>query len=120
MNPHYCSASGSASLRCATAAAGSRHHGRYCGLCHGFDTVSNNVIPDLRRSAFLTTPEGWQQVVIGGILTNRGMISWSRFVQPAQAQQIRAFVGEKARALQEQDQAAAATSPAAVPVNNAR
>jgi quinohemoprotein ethanol dehydrogenase len=99
-------------------AAGEDLYGRYCGLCHGFDTVSSNVVPDLRRSPFLTTPEGWQQIVIGGAFTDRGMISWSRFLQPAQAEQIRAFVGEKSRALQA-DQASAAASLPPGPANNA-
>jgi quinohemoprotein ethanol dehydrogenase len=98
----------------ADVAAGEDLYGRYCGLCHGFDTVSANIIPDLRRSPFLTTPEGWRQVVIGGALTERGMISWSRFLDPAQAEQIRGFVGEKSRALQERG-----ITETAVPANNA-
>ncbi len=74
-------------------------YGKRCGLCHGFDAVSGNIVPDLRRSAFLTSPEGWQAVVIGGALAARGMISWKEFVTPAQAEAVRAFVGERARAL---------------------
>ena len=70
-----------------------------CGLCHGFNAVSANIVPDLRRSAFLTSPEGWQSVVIGGALAPRGMISWKPFLTPAQAEAIRAYVGEQARAL---------------------
>jgi quinohemoprotein ethanol dehydrogenase len=80
-------------------ALGETVYGRRCGLCHGFDAVSGNIVPDLRRSAFLTSPDGWQAVVIGGALANSGMISWKRFVTPTQAEAVRAFVGERARAL---------------------
>ncbi len=83
-----------------------------CGLCHGFDAVSGNIIPDLRRSAFLTSPEGWQQVVIGGALSARGMISWKEFVTPTQAEAVRAFVGERARALELQLDYSAPAPPA--------
>jgi quinohemoprotein ethanol dehydrogenase len=68
-------------------------------LCHGFDAVSANIVPDLRRSGFLTSPEGWQAVVIGGALASRGMISWKEFLTPAQAEAVRVFVGERARSL---------------------
>jgi quinohemoprotein ethanol dehydrogenase len=80
-------------------ALGEKIYGKQCGLCHGFDAVSPNIVPDLRRSAFLTSPAGWQAVVIGGALADRGMISWKAFVTPAQAAAVRAFVGERARAL---------------------
>lgn len=80
-------------------ALGESVYGKYCGLCHGFDAVSGNIVPDLRRSAFLTSPAGWQEVVIGGALSARGMISWKQFLTPAQAEAIRAFVGERARTL---------------------
>jgi quinohemoprotein ethanol dehydrogenase len=80
-------------------AIGETIYGKRCGLCHGFDAVSPNIVPDLRRSAFLTSPEGWQAVVIGGALAGRGMISWKQFVTPSQAEAVRAFVGERARSL---------------------
>jgi quinohemoprotein ethanol dehydrogenase len=85
--------------RPAQAALGETIYGKRCGLCHGFDTVSPNIVPDLRRSAFLTSPAGWQAVVIGGALADRGMISWKQFVTPVQAEAVRAFVGERARSL---------------------
>jgi quinohemoprotein ethanol dehydrogenase len=85
--------------RPAEVAQGETVYGRRCGLCHGFDTVSANVLPDLRRSAFLTSPDAWQSVVIGGALASRGMVSWKQSVTPAQAEAVRVFVGERARAL---------------------
>ena len=80
-------------------ALGEAVYNKRCGLCHGFNAVSGNIVPDLRRSAFLTSPQGWQAVVIGGALAPRGMISWKQFVTPAQAEAIRAYVGEQARSI---------------------
>jgi len=84
-------------------AKGRAHYGDYCSRCHGGDAQSGNVLPDLRRSAMLTSPEAWQSVVIEGVLTPRGMISWSRFLTPADAEAVRAYVGEQARKMQEQE-----------------
>ena len=80
-------------------ALGEAVYGKRCGLCHGFNAVSGNIVPDLRRSGFLSSPEGWQACVIGGALAPRGMISWKQFLTPAQAEAIRIYVGEQARAL---------------------
>jgi quinohemoprotein ethanol dehydrogenase len=97
----------------AQVALGETVYGKHCGLCHGFDTVSGNIVPDLRRSPFLTSPAGWQEVVIGGALSARGMISWKQFVTPAQAEAIRAFVGDRARTLKLQLDHNGAAPPAA-------
>jgi quinohemoprotein ethanol dehydrogenase len=83
--------------------AGESHYGRFCSRCHGIETVSSNVIPDLRRSAVLRSPEAWQQIVIGGALADHGMVSWSPFLTAVDAEQIRRYVGEKARTLQKSE-----------------
>jgi quinohemoprotein ethanol dehydrogenase len=88
-------------------AMGEERYGKYCSRCHGFETESPNVIPDLRRSAVLTQPETWQDIVIGGILADHGMIGWRRFLTAAEAETIRAYVGEKARTLADREQPSA-------------
>ncbi len=93
-------------------AAGAGYYSEYCARCHGFGTLSGNVIPDLRRSAALTEPRLWGSIVLGGTLAARGMISWSRFLTPAEADAIRAYVGEQARALERQEHSATSASPA--------
>ncbi len=90
----------------ADVAAGKDHYDLYCSRCHGFDTQSANVVPDLRRSPMLTDKQSWQQVVIGGALTERGMVSWSKYLTPEQAETVRAYVGEQSRTLQAQERAA--------------
>ncbi|MGH8259081.1 MAG: PQQ-binding-like beta-propeller repeat protein, partial [Steroidobacteraceae bacterium] len=92
----------------AQVAAGARHYGEYCARCHGFGTRSGNVIPDLRRSVALTQPGLWRSIVLDGTLAANGMIGWSRFLTPAAADSIRAYVGEQARALQREERPARA------------
>lgn len=85
-------------------AAGEKHYNAYCARCHGFGAASGNVIPDLRRSLHLTSKSSWEEVVLRGALEDRGMIGWSKFLNAAQVDQVRAYVGEMARALQQQEQ----------------
>jgi quinohemoprotein ethanol dehydrogenase len=61
------------------------------------------VVPDLRRSAALTDAQAWSDIVIGGRLSDHGMIGWGRFVKAADAEAIRAYVGAQARALQQRE-----------------
>jgi quinohemoprotein ethanol dehydrogenase len=84
-------------------AAGQTHYDAYCARCHGFGGASGNVIPDLRRSLLLTNKAAWDEVVLGGALTDRGMVGWSKLLKPADVEHIRAYVGETARALQQQE-----------------
>jgi hypothetical protein len=53
--------------------------------------------------------------VIGGALSAGGMISWKEFVTPVQAEAVRAFVGERARALKLELDHNAAHPPTASP-----
>jgi quinohemoprotein ethanol dehydrogenase len=81
-------------------AAGAAQYGMYCARCHGVAAESANVLPDLRRSPMLDAPSAWQAIVMGGALADHGMVGWRRFMTAAQAQAIRAYVGEQARALE--------------------
>jgi quinohemoprotein ethanol dehydrogenase len=82
---------------------GKAHYDLYCSRCHGFDTQSANVIPDLRRSPMLTDEQSWRSVVLEGALTARGMVSWAKYLSAEDAEAVRAYVGEQARALQQQE-----------------
>ena len=79
----------------------------YCGRCHGTATKSLNIIPDLRRSAALTSPEIWRSIVIDGTLTDRGMVGWTKFIDAPQAESIRAYVGRQSVLLAREEAAAA-------------
>jgi len=75
-------------------ATGNRFYYTYCTICH-----NGPVNPDLRRSALLQNREGWQQVVIGGALSQNGMASFAAYLKPEEAEAIRAFVNEQAKTL---------------------
>jgi quinohemoprotein ethanol dehydrogenase len=80
-----------------------------CSRCHGDGARNANVIPDLRRSPTLTSPEAWRSIVIDGVLTERGMIGWADRLNAAQAESIRAYVARQAIALRDQQAAEAAS-----------
>jgi quinohemoprotein ethanol dehydrogenase len=50
----------------------------------------------------VTSKSSWDEVVLGGALTERGMIGWSKLLNPTAVDQVRAYVGEMARTLQQQ------------------
>ncbi len=76
---------------------------RDCWVCHGPGAVSSGVVPDLRRSAMLSSAEAWKAVVIDGVLKERGMISFSKYLSDKDAEDLRAYVGDRARLLQQQE-----------------
>src|SRR5690606_41989482 len=51
-------------------------YGRFCELCHGNDGISRGTFPDLLRTPLLHAQEGFDQVVLGGALSERGMASF--------------------------------------------
>jgi PQQ-dependent dehydrogenase (methanol/ethanol family) len=68
-----------------------------CMGCHGLNAVSGMLIPDLRGSAYLWDAKGWEDVVRGGLLKDRGMASFADNVSTEQAQAIRAYVIQQAQ-----------------------
>ena len=79
-------------------ATGNRFYYTYCTICH-----NGPVNPDLRRSALLQNRDAWQQVVIGGALSQNGMASFSAYLKPEDAEAIRAFVNEQAKTLLQEE-----------------
>lgn len=69
---------------------------QYCQVCHG-PNVSGRFLPDLKRSQMLLSEENWRSVLIDGALAPRGMASFSRFLTPQEAENIRAYVLAEAR-----------------------
>lgn len=94
-----------------TIVEGEKSYARLCARCHGFKSVSPNVIPDLRRSAVLAHADAWKAIVLDGTLAQRGMRGWRPFLDERQAESVRAYVVEQARA----GARAAAVPPAAGP-----
>jgi PQQ-dependent dehydrogenase (methanol/ethanol family) len=75
-------------------ATGQKFFFMYCQICHG-----GPVNPDLRRSALLKEKDAWQQVVIGGALSQNGMASFKDYLKPEEAEGIRAYLNQRAKEL---------------------
>ena len=67
-----------------------------CQVCHG-PNASGAYLPDLKRSPLLLTSEDWKSVVIDGAKKANGMASFSRFLTPKEAEDVRAYVLTEAR-----------------------
>jgi alcohol dehydrogenase (cytochrome c)/quinohemoprotein ethanol dehydrogenase len=77
-------------------ADGGRYYGRYCGVCHGDAAYGSTVLPDLRRSGLLRDSAAWATVVHGGVLNDRGMVSFAKVLDLAQIDTIRLYVIKRA------------------------
>ena len=75
---------------------GAAVYNRNCFMCHGAQ-VSGSWHPDLKRSQMLRAEEDWRSVVIDGARSSRGMASFARFLTPADAEDVRAYVLSVAR-----------------------
>lgn len=65
---------------------------RYCGHCHGAGAVGGGVIPDLRYSPMLASDAAWKHIVIDGILSDNGMVSFAKELSIEQAELVRQYV----------------------------
>jgi alcohol dehydrogenase (cytochrome c)/quinohemoprotein ethanol dehydrogenase len=89
----------------AQATHGADVYGRYCSVCHGDAAIAGALNPDLRRSGALGSKDAFQQIVIGGVLHERGMISWKAALTPDDAEAVRQYVTKRAgedKALEQQ------------------
>ena len=71
---------------------------RHCGYCHGDGLRTGGVTPDLRWASG-QTHEMWQDIVLGGVLRERGMVSFSAYLTPDDAEAIRQYVLAEANRL---------------------
>jgi quinohemoprotein ethanol dehydrogenase len=81
---------------------GAAIYANVCSLCHGDRARSSGLNPDLRRVASLQDKDTWNTIVIGGVLKNRGMISFARWLSPDDAEAVRGYVASRAHHLAEQ------------------
>ncbi|HEY4214359.1 MAG TPA: PQQ-dependent dehydrogenase, methanol/ethanol family [Steroidobacteraceae bacterium] len=79
-------------------AQGKAHYHSYCNVCHGDSAVSGGVIPDLRYSNALGSPELWQAIVHDGAKQGNGMISFAPALSAAEIETIRQYVIHRAHA----------------------
>ncbi|MBN8500355.1 MAG: PQQ-dependent dehydrogenase, methanol/ethanol family [Sphingomonadales bacterium] len=77
-------------------ADGAKNFGQFCGVCHGDAAIGGSVTRDLRRAGSLGDPKMWNQIVIGGALSQNGMISWKEELNDTQAENLRLYVVKRA------------------------
>ncbi|MFK8052071.1 MAG: PQQ-dependent dehydrogenase, methanol/ethanol family [Woeseiaceae bacterium] len=73
-------------------ATGLSLYARNCMNCHGAFAISSGVLPDLRWSGFAADEAAWQAAIIDGVLSEKGMVSFSKWLTPDDAESIRAYV----------------------------
>jgi quinohemoprotein ethanol dehydrogenase len=66
-------------------------YAEHCFRCHGINTKSGGLLPDLRFSS-RETHARWNDIVLGGIRADRGMASFADVLSPADAAAIRSYV----------------------------
>ncbi len=76
----------------AMVAEGASLYRNNCFVCHGDHALSSNLVPHLRYSPLLHSAGGWQDVVIGGAVAQKGMPGFARAMSSADAEMIRAYV----------------------------
>jgi alcohol dehydrogenase (cytochrome c)/quinohemoprotein ethanol dehydrogenase len=77
-------------------AHGEEVYGRFCSTCHGSDGLSRGMFPDLRYSPALNTDAAFRQVVIDGVRSQNGMVSFARALKTEDVDAVRAYLVGKA------------------------
>ena len=96
----------------ATIAKGEVLYAGNCGFCHGPSTYSNGVLPDLRRSQIAADKDAYHSVVMEGAIEARGMVNFSKWLSPEDADAIRGYIGSQAKLLGQKEAAKpGATAP---------
>ncbi|MEE8307071.1 MAG: PQQ-dependent dehydrogenase, methanol/ethanol family, partial [Gammaproteobacteria bacterium] len=61
----------------------------YCVACHGNSVLSGGVLPDLRYTGMHAV---WDEVVLDGSLTSRGMVSFAQVLNKEDSRAIQSYV----------------------------
>lgn len=73
-------------------AHGGAVYGRYCAVCHGDAAVAGGLVPDLRHSGAINSPDAIRAVVIEGALQHNGMVSFKSALKPEDVEDVRQYV----------------------------
>ena len=92
---------------------GGETYARYCAACHGDRGDTRGAsFPDLTRTPLLHNQEAFDAVVLKGILSSRGMVSFSSALKPEDTEPLRAYIIDRAN---EAKKMSAAAPPSAAP-----
>jgi len=79
---------------------GGETYSKYCAACHGDQGQTRGAnFPDLTRTPLLHSQEGFDQVVLKGILSEKGMASFAQALKPEDTSALRAFIIARANEL---------------------
>jgi alcohol dehydrogenase (cytochrome c)/quinohemoprotein ethanol dehydrogenase len=93
---------------------GERLYARNCAACHGDRGQTRGAnFPDLTRTPLLWSQDGFNAIVLKGLLAQKGMESFADVLKPEDAALIRAFIIDQANQLKNNPQPAG-PPPAAV------
>lgn len=77
--------------------SGSKKYAEYCAPCHGEKGQTRGAnFPDLTRTPLLHSQEGFDTIVLKGVLSEKGMASFASALKPADTADIRAFIIKRA------------------------
>ena len=80
----------------ANVTAGKALYHRYCSSCHGDSATGSGVLPDLRYSGLIKSPEAFDLTVRQGTRMDKGMVAFKDEVSPQDLEKIRAYVIHRA------------------------
>jgi quinohemoprotein ethanol dehydrogenase len=87
--------------------AGKALYHTYCSSCHGDSATGSGVLPDLRYSGLIKSPEAFDLTVRQGARADKGMVAFKDEVSPQDLEKISAYVIHRAN--EDKKAAAAAT-----------
>jgi quinohemoprotein ethanol dehydrogenase len=86
---------------------GEQLYARNCAACHGDRGQTRGAnFPDLTRTPLLWSPDGFDAIVLKGLLKDKGMASFAEVLKPADTALIRDFIIDQANQLKNNPQAA--------------
>ena len=75
---------------------GARVYNENCTMCHDTAYGNRGLFPDLRYSPLINSADAFRSVVIDGVLTPRGMVSFRERVGAEDAEAVRAYITQRA------------------------
>jgi quinohemoprotein ethanol dehydrogenase len=72
---------------------------RFCASCHGIESLTAGVLPDLRRSPALEDPQLWAAIVLEGAFSAKGMVGFADKFAAPEAEILRGYVAQQAQLL---------------------
>ena len=82
--------------------AGREQYSHYCAACHGENGQTRGAsFPDLTRTPLLNSQEAFDEVVLKGVRSERGMVSFAKVLNAEDTQALRAFIIARANELKQ-------------------